>query len=268
MSDRHGNVDLNGSKRHGKASLLGVPIDALTMNEVLEICDQAIVKREHLLLGVVNAAKVVNMARDDVLNRAVRTADMILADGAAVVLASRLLRRRLPERVTGIDLMYELLRLADRRGYRVYCLGATDEVLGEVTRRITRDYPGMRLVGARNGYFDDEQDPAVAKEIERARPDLLFVAMTSPKKELFLANWSQLMGVPVCHGVGGAFDVMAGKVKRAPERWQRMGLEWLYRVVQEPRRMWRRYLVTNTLFCGMLLRELTGLAPSSKHAGS
>ena len=235
MNGTNDNILVCESSHHRISALLGVPIDALRMDEVLDICNRTIRQREHLLLGVVNAAKVVNMHRDEVLNQAVRSADMILADGASVVWASRLLRRGLPERVTGIDLMYELLGLADRNGYRVYCLGATDEVLAEVVGRITHDFPGMHLAGSRNGYFTDEEDQAVVEEIRRAKPDMLFVAMSSPKKELFLANWSQRMGVPVCHGVGGAFDVLAGKVKRAPAFWQRAGLEWLYRVIQEPR---------------------------------
>lgn len=237
-------------------SVLGLPMGALTMDEVVALCERAIHQRDPLLIGVVNAAKIVNMHRDEVLCHAVRAADVILADGVPVVWASRVLGQRLPERVAGIDLMIRLLKRANRCGYCVYCLGATDEVLVEATQRISHDYPGAQIVGQRNGYFDDEEEPAVAEAIAAAKPDMLFVAMSSPKKELFMARWAEQMGVPVCHGVGGAFDLLAGKVKRAPERWQRLGLEWLYRVAQEPRRLWRRYLVTNTLFCGLVLREL------------
>jgi N-acetylglucosaminyldiphosphoundecaprenol N-acetyl-beta-D-mannosaminyltransferase len=233
-------------------SLLGVPVGALTVDHAVTLCEQAIRRRSRLLLGVVNAAKLVSMYRNQTLCRAVRAADVILADGASIVGASHVLRRHLPERVTGIDLMIRLLQRADQHGYRVYYLGATAEVLDEVTRRIARDYPGARIVGRRDGYFPVDEEPAVANAIARANPDMLFVAMSSPKKELFMARWAEHMNVPVCHGVGGAFDVLAGKVKRAPQRWQRLGLEWLYRVVQEPGRMWRRYLVTNTLFCGLV----------------
>jgi N-acetylglucosaminyldiphosphoundecaprenol N-acetyl-beta-D-mannosaminyltransferase len=114
----------------------------------------------------------------------------------------------------------------------------------------------VQLVGWQNGYFKADQEADIAAAIAEARPDILFVAMSSPRKEAFLARWAGSMGVCVCHGVGGAFDVLAGKVHRAPERWQRLGLEWLYRVLQEPRRLWRRYLVTNTLFVSMVLWEL------------
>jgi N-acetylglucosaminyldiphosphoundecaprenol N-acetyl-beta-D-mannosaminyltransferase len=237
-------------------TILGLPISPLTVDQTLALCEQRIHERRRLLIGVVNAAKVVNMRRDATLRGAVLAADIILADGMAVVWASRLLGKSVPERVAGIDLMVRLLQRADQRGHRVYCLGALDDVLSDVVGRIEREYPGLRLVGWHNGYFGPDEEGQVAADIARTRPDVLFVAMSSPKKELFLARWSAQMGVPVCHGVGGSFDVLAGRVKRAPPAWQRFGLEWLYRVLQEPRRMWRRYLVTNTLFSALVLREL------------
>jgi N-acetylglucosaminyldiphosphoundecaprenol N-acetyl-beta-D-mannosaminyltransferase len=236
--------------------VLGVRIHALTMREVLEIVDETIRTRGHLLLGVVNAAKIVNMRRDAALGESVRSADLVLADGMPVVWASRLLRRPLPERVAGIDLMEGMLEAGRSRGYRVFCLGATDDVLESAVARMRESHPGVEIVGQQNGYFGADAEATVAERIRVARPDILLVAMTSPKKERFLARWSAHMDVPVCHGVGGSFDVLAGKVRRAPARWQRLGLEWLYRVLQEPRRMWRRYLVTNTLFCAMVAREL------------
>ena len=173
-----------------------------------------------------------------------------------MVWASRILRKPLPERVAGIDLMYGLLERGSRHGYRVYCLGATEEVSQKVADRIGRDYPGVILAGRRNGYFADDEEESIAETIAAASPDILFVAITSPKKENFLARWSEKMGVPVCHGVGGSFDVMAGKVQRAPEIWQHLGLEWLYRVKQEPRRLWKRYFVTNILFIRMIAKEI------------
>jgi len=225
------------------------------MDEVLAAVDAAIERRQRLLIGVVNAAKLVNMHRDPALRRAVLAADVILADGMSVVWACRMMRRPVPERVAGIDLMIRMLERANDKKYRVFCLGATDEVLAGVTERIRTEYPGAEVVGARNGYFKPDEESALAAEIAEARPDILFVAITSPKKEKFLANWAGKMGVPVCHGVGGAFDVMAGKTRRAPALWQRLGVEWLYRALQEPARLGRRYLVTNSLFVGMFTKE-------------
>ena len=247
--------------------LFGIPVAAVDLPDVLERVDRAVRRRERLHVAVVNAAKVVNMRRDPALRRAVLSSDLILADGASVVWASRLLRRPLPVRVAGIDLMLAILDRGSREGYRVFCLGATPEVLAGACARIEGDYPGVKLVGRRHGYFTEREEPALAAEIAAARPDVLFVAMTSPRKERFLARWAARVGVPVCHGVGGSFDVLAGKVRRAPAIWQRLGLEWLYRVQQEPGRLWRRYLVTNTIFCWMLARELVRSRPRDHAVG-
>jgi N-acetylglucosaminyldiphosphoundecaprenol N-acetyl-beta-D-mannosaminyltransferase len=233
----------------------------MTQAEVLCRVNETIARRGRLQIGVVNAAKIVNMRRNDALRQNVLASDLILADGLSVVWAGRLLDRPLPERVAGIDLMLGMLRCGNERGYRVYCLGATNEVLDKTMSRIAAEYPNVRLVGAHNGYFTPKEESAIAAEIAAATPDILFVAMPSPKKEQFLARWGSQLGVPVCHGVGGALDVLAGKVRRAPESWQRVGLEWLYRLLQEPRRLWRRYLVTNTIFCHMVLWEFLRQLP-------
>lgn len=238
------------------ARIIEVPVNAVTMEQALDMVDQAILGRKRLQIGVVNAAKIVNMQRDATLRDDVLSSDIILADGASVVLAGRLLRQPLPERVTGIDLMMNILSIGNEKGYRVFCLGATEEVLGKVVEKISSCYPNVKVVGRRNGYFTEEEAEDVAIEIAVSGADVLFVAMTSPRKEKFLARWSADMKVPVCHGVGGSFDVMAGKVDRAPEIWQKLGIEWLYRIKQEPRRLWRRYLVTNTIFCALVLREI------------
>jgi len=238
------------------SKLFGIPINAVTMAQVLDCIHESISRREKLQIGVVNAAKVVNMQRNPILGKDVLASDIILADGVSVVWASRILRKPLPERIAGIDLMYGLLEQGNRYGYRVYCLGATEEVSRKVADRIAQDYPRVVLAGRRNGYFTDDEEEGIAESIANSRADILFVAITSPKKENFLARWSEKMGVPICHGVGGSFDVMAGKVQRAPEIWQRLGLEWLYRVKQEPRRLWKRYFVTNVLFVKMIVKEL------------
>lgn len=243
-------------------NMLGIPICSLTMDEVLALIDRTIADHGRLQIGVVNAAKIVNMRRNELLRDDVMSSDIILADGTSVVWASRILGRPLPERVAGIDLMLGMLRRGNENRYRIYCLGATDDVLEKTTARIAADYPGVQLVGWHNGYFTTEEEPAIADEIIAAKPHILLVAMSSPKKEKFLARWNSRLQVPVCHGVGGSFDVMAGKVQRAPEKWQRLGFEWLYRFLQEPRRLWRRYLVTNTFFCWMVLLEFLRGIPS------
>lgn len=245
-----------------RRDLFGVPIDAVTLDQALELVDEAILTRSRLRVGVVNAAKLVHMRSDPTLRADVLSSDLILADGVSVVWASRLLGCPLPERVAGIDLMLAMLRRANERGYRVYCLGASEAVLSAAVARIAAEYPHVALVGCHHGYFTAQEEATIAADIVAAEPDILLAGISSPKKERFLASWHHELGIPVHHGVGGSFDVLAGKVRRAPLSWQRLGLEWLYRVKQEPHRLWRRYLVTNTLFCVMVIAAFIRALPS------
>lgn len=245
-------------------TLFGLPIAATTLTEMLDLVHDTIRTRGKIRIGVVNAAKIVNMRRDRRLRDDVLSSDIILADGMSIVLASRILGRRLPERVAGIDLMLGMLRRGARHHYRVFCLGAAEDVSRAAAERIVREYPGVQVVGSHHGYFAANEEQAVADKIAAARPDILFVAMSSPKKEDFQARWSSKLSVHVWHGVGGSFDVLAGRVHRAPKLWQRLGQEWLYRLGQEPGRLWKRYLVTNTLFCKMLLVEMIRPTPPSR----
>jgi N-acetylglucosaminyldiphosphoundecaprenol N-acetyl-beta-D-mannosaminyltransferase len=235
--------------------LFGIPVAAATMQQSIDLCHNVLKRRQKLQIGVINAAKVVAMMRDPHLFQSVTGCDIILADGMSVVVASRFLKQPLPQRVPGIDLFENLLALGNEHGYSVYFLGATQEVLEEVVRRVKKKYPNLSIAGYHNGYYSEKAEIEIAHKIQGAAPDMLFVAMTSPKKEKFMARWGTIMNVKICHGVGGSFDVMAGKVKRAPKLWQKVGLEWLYRVLQEPGRMWKRYLFTNTMFIGMLIKE-------------
>lgn len=246
----------NDSVNPDVINLFDVSINRLSRTEALDRIDTAILSRSKLHIGVVNAAKMVNMGRDPMLKNDVLRSDMILADGIAVVWAAQFLSKlSLPERVAGIDIMFGVFNRGNAKGYRVFLLGATEEISQEVARQLTRDYPGVVLAGRRNGYFNDDEEEEIAHQIAASKADVLFVAITSPKKEKFMARWAGVMNVPVVHGVGGSFDVMAGKVERAPAIWQKLGLEWLYRVKQEPGRLWKRYLVTNSLFCAMVLKQ-------------
>tara|TARA_R110002096_G_scaffold6305_3_gene29240 strand:- start:1762 stop:2562 length:801 start_codon:yes stop_codon:yes gene_type:complete len=233
--------------------LFGIPVKAATMQDVLSSVQNSVRTRKPLHIGVVNAAKIVNMRRNSELAEAVLQSDEIYADGISVVWASRIIGRALPERIAGIDLMHEILACPE--GYKVYCLGAKQAVLDEVIRQFGKDYPHAQVVGSHHGYFGEQDEAAVARDIAESKADVLFVAITSPKKEQFMARWADEMAVPVVHGVGGSFDVVAGVVERAPESWQKLGLEWLYRVKQEPGRLWKRYLVTNTLFAFAVIGE-------------
>jgi len=239
-----------------RVELAGLTLHAATMHDALTLADEAIRQRRRLAFGMVNIAKLVNARRDPLLQDSLLKSDVVLADGQPVVWLSRVQGAPLPERVAGIDLMYRLLDLANQRGYAVFLLGATEAVNAAVADRIQQCYPACRLAGRRDGYFSEAEEPEVARQIRNSRADIVFVAMSPPRKELFLRRWSDEMGVPVCHGVGGSFDVFAGLTRRAPRWMQRAGLEWLYRIWQEPRRMWKRYLVTNTKAIPLLFAAL------------
>jgi N-acetylglucosaminyldiphosphoundecaprenol N-acetyl-beta-D-mannosaminyltransferase len=237
----------------GRRGLFGLRIDALTLEQSVDRCMAAVDDWRPIEVGVVNAAKIIRMREDRRLHDAVAGADLVLADGQSVVWASRFLGAPLPERVAGIDLFTALLARAAADGRSVYLLGATREVLAGTVAEVRRRHPDLAIAGARDGYFTDEQAGAVAEEIRASGADLLFLGMTSPKKELFCARYGERTGAKVIHGVGGSFDVLAGLVRRAPQSWQRLGLEWLYRMLQEPRRLGPRYLETNAKFISLTL---------------
>ncbi|MFV8182724.1 MULTISPECIES: WecB/TagA/CpsF family glycosyltransferase [unclassified Streptomyces] len=249
-----------------RRKLFGVELDPLTMDETVERCLEAVRDGRQLEIGVVNAAKLVNMRRDERLAKAVSGCDLVLADGQAVVWAGRVLRAPLPERVAGIDLFLRLLAEAEAAGISVYFLGAKQEVMERMLLRVADRFPGLKVAGSRNGYFDDSEQQEIADTIARSGAQMLFLGMTSPKKEIFTAAYGTRTGARVVHGVGGSFDILAGVTKRAPATWQRWGLEWLYRVKQEPRRLGRRYLTTNVSFLLMTARELIRLTASTAPA--
>jgi len=236
--------------------ILNCPIDALTMQETLELIDSAIKENKHLHQVVVNAAKLVKMQKDKDLYESVINADIINADGMAVVWASKLLGQPLPERIAGIDLMQELVKLAYMQGYKIFFFGAKEEVVRKVVERYSKEYSPKIVAGYRNGYYSDEEEPLIARQIADSGANILFVAISSPKKEKFLYRYREVLkNINFIMGVGGSFDVIAGKVKRAPLWMQKAGLEWFYRLIQEPKRMWKRYLVTNTLFVWLVCKE-------------
>ena len=247
-----------------KRQLYGLRLDAMTMDEVLSRCDEALRGRQRVLVGVVNAAKIVKMRRDALLRDSLFECDLLLADGQSVVWASRLLGQPLPERVAGVDLFERLLERASYDKRSVYLLGARADVLATLEQRVVARFPGLTIAGSHDGYFTTEESASVAADIARSNADMLFLGMTSPKKEIFLGTYGESLGVPILHGVGGSFDLLAGITKRAPVRWQRMGLEWLYRLLQEPRRMWRRYLTTNTAFIWLTIKERLHPSPTNQ----
>jgi N-acetylglucosaminyldiphosphoundecaprenol N-acetyl-beta-D-mannosaminyltransferase len=256
-----GNIDVmcsvgTATSLPARASIVGCEIDRLDMAQTVARIDEIVRRGGFAQHGAINAAKIVAMREDPVLRDIVARCELVSADGQSVVWASRVLRDPLPARVTGIDLMQELLALAERRGYRVFILGARDHVLARAVAAIRRRHPRLVIAGTRNGYFADEDGAAVAAEVAAREPDMVFVGMPSPRKEYWLGRYGRRLGAPFVMGVGGSVDVLAGEVRRAPKLVQRLGLEWLFRLVQEPRRLIGRYAATNTRFMAYVLREV------------
>lgn len=239
-----------------RRQLLGIPIDPLDMAETVARIREAIESgRPTAHLGV-NAANFV-LAHDDATYRAdLLAADLVTADGQSVVWGARLYGIPVPERVTGIDLMQALLAEAVPRGWGVYLLGAREDVVEELAARL--EARGVRVAGRHHGYFPEDQSTDMADRIRASGATLLFVGMTTPRKERFVIHAAVPASIPFSMGVGGSFDVLAGRVARAPRLLQRIGLEWLFRLVQEPRRLFKRYVVTNTRFLWMLVAGAAG----------
>jgi N-acetylglucosaminyldiphosphoundecaprenol N-acetyl-beta-D-mannosaminyltransferase len=239
-----------------KVKLFNIEIDALSMRQTLDIVEDAVANDKHIHHTVVNAGKIVLMQEDKELEKSVNEADLINADGQAVVWASKMLGSPLPERVSGIDLMEKLVKRSFEKGYRCYFLGAEEDVVSNLITLYKKKYSNNVIAGYRNGYFKKSDEKRIAKDISQSNANILFVAITSPKKEIFLNTYKkELKNINFIMGVGGSFDVIAGKVNRAPKWMQDIGFEWLYRVIQEPRRMFMRYLVGNTKFIYLVLKE-------------
>ena len=238
-----------------RINICNIPVDAFTMQETINLIDKAIAENRAIHHVVINAAKVVNAQKDEALRDSIINCDIINADGQAIVWASRFLNTPLPERVAGIDVMENLVKLAAEKKYRIFFLGAKDQVVKDVVEVYTKMYGKEVIAGYRNGYFTKEEEETVAKQIAGSGANILFVAMSSPKKEIFLNTYKNLIQTPFIMGVGGSFDVVSGLVKRAPRWMQSWGLEWFYRVMQEPRRMWKRYLFGNSEFIYLIIKE-------------
>jgi len=248
------------SKKRDRVQVLNSPVDRLSMQETIDLIEEAIITERTLQHICVNAGKLVRMQKDHSLRKAVVESDIISADGQAVVWASKFLGDPLPERVNGTNLMEALIRMAHEKGYTCFFFGAKQDVVKKVVDIYSKMYSKNIIAGYRNGYFDHDEEDNIAREIQTSNPDILFVAITSPKKEIFLNKYKDILTIPFTMGVGGSFDVIAGKVKRAPEWMQKTGLEWFYRFIQEPKRMWKRYILGNPHFVYLVVKQKLGIS--------
>lgn len=244
-----------------RVKILNTTIDNLSMDQTLAMVDEKIKTGQQVHHVVVNAGKIVALQHDSELRQSVNSSHIINADGQAVVWAAKFLNKPLKERVAGIDLMANLVEMAADKNYKIFLLGAKEEVVKAVVDKYAQRYGKNIIAGYRNGYFLPSEENQIAKQIAESGTQMLFVAISSPIKENFLYKYREtLKNVNLIMGVGGSFDVVAGKTKRAPAWMQKAGMEWFFRFLQEPKRMWKRYLVGNSKFIYLVLKEKMGLS--------
>ena len=228
--------------------ILNTYVNAISMDETITEVEKIIKAGKPTQHVVINALKVNLMNENSELQKIVNSCPLINADGASIVWAAKKLGVPLKERVAGIDLFENLVKLAAEKGYKIYLFGAKEEVVTKVKKIFEEKYPTIQIVGYRNGYFTEADEPEIVKNMHNSGADMMFVAFSSPKKEFWVNKYLNEMNIPFVMGVGGSFDVVAGVTNRAPKWMQDHGLEWFYRFIQEPRRLWNRYVVGNWKF--------------------
>lgn len=251
-------MSVNGLWTPARVDVLGVPVDCLTMGVARRWVDTHIrTGYEAKAVIAVNPEKIMKAMRDPELLGQLRGAGLLLPDGIGVVKAIRLMGYRFCERVPGADLMLSLCELAAARKYRVYLFGAKPSVVEQASATLTSRFPHIRVVGAHHGYLRDEEMPRLIEHINLSAPDLLFVALGSPRQEQWIARYLPQLRVKICQGVGGTFDVLAGVIKRAPLAWRSANVEWLYRLLAEPSR-WRRQVALPSFAYHVLKKAVIG----------
>ncbi len=266
QADQSGNPvarqEQSSSPRHSPTSaparlqIAGIGIDNLSQTEALHHIEGLLLQGGTHYMAVVNAAKLVAATRDARLRKILLDADLVTADGMSVVWASKGLGQPLKERVTGIDLFAKLVARAAACGWSAYFFGAQQHVVQRLVNQLTRQHPDLQVAGYRNGYFSPTEAQAIAEAIKESRADLLFVALGSPAQEYWISAHLAQTAVKFALGVGGSFDHLSGLATRAPLWMQRSGLEWLHRLLQEPTRLWRRYLIGNAAFIWLVIKQI------------
>jgi len=222
-----------------KSKIMGALVDPVTLEEAVGKVEQFIASRKPHHVVTLNAEILYRAQRDPELMKVILGADLVTPDGAGIVWASKRLGSPVPQRVTGIDLMLALAERAGEKSWRLFLYGAAPGVAEEAAQKLKTMHPGIRIAGTSHGYLSSEEQKQLIEKIREVEPHILFVALGAPKQEFWINRNLEQLGVPVCMGVGGSFDVIAGKIKRAPIFMQRAGLEWLYRLVREPKRFKR-----------------------------
>ena len=224
-----------------RLDILGIPVDLVNMEQAGEIFDKLMETPECSLIVTPNSEILVNATKDPELEKIIKSADLVIPDGVGLVYASRILGHPLKERVTGIDFLSHVLEKLAKTGGSAFFLGSKPGIAETAAKKMQERWPDLKVAGTHHGYFKADEEPELAQKIKDSGADFLCVAMGSPKQEKFIETYKEILGVRAAIGVGGSLDVWAGEVKRAPEFYQKHGLEWLYRLIKQPSR-WKRML--------------------------
>ncbi len=223
--------------------ILELSIDRVEMADVFHRVEDFIREGQPRHIVTVNIRFLSMALRDQQFAEIINGADLAVTDGMPLIWLTRLLKTPVPQRITGCDLIYSFSRLAAEKGYSIFILGGQPGVAEEAARRLCQMNPGLKVAGTHHGYFTAAEEPGVVELVRQSRPQFLFVALGSPKQDFWVHRWKKELAVPVSIGIGGTLDVVTGRLKRAPVWMQRASLEWFYRLKQEPRRLWRRYIL-------------------------
>jgi N-acetylglucosaminyldiphosphoundecaprenol N-acetyl-beta-D-mannosaminyltransferase len=238
------------------ADVLGIRFHAITIEQAVSAIEVWIQQKLPRQVCLGNAYTISLVRKDPALKELINRSDLVLADGMSVVWGGHWVGARLPERVAGPDLMEALCRRAAQLRYRIFLMGATESTLQKLQEKLLRICPGLLVVGVYSPPMCDQlpesENLKIIQSLHAAKPDILFVGMSCPKQERWIARNLPRLNVPVSLGVGAAFDFLSGKIPRAPHSFQTTGTEWLYRLYREPRRLWKRYLLGNLVFLSLL----------------
>lgn len=238
-----------GEETRSRVRILGVDLDQAGMADVLERLDGFVREGKPRQVVTVNLQFVSEARNNPVFAQLINNADLAVADGMPLIWVSKLLGAPIAARITGHDLLSECAALAHEQGYSMYLLGGGSGAAKDAASRLRTMYPGLKIAGNHHGRFfnsgEAERQEELINTVRDLRPDFLFVALGCPKQELFVRRYMHALQVPVCVGIGGTLDVFTGHWKRAPEWMQHRGLEWVYRLAQDPGRLWKRYLLND-----------------------
>jgi len=227
-----------------KVNILGIPVDKLTEKEVLEKINDFINERRFHLIVTINSENATKALENKKFLDVIKNSDLVIPDGIGIIVASKILGNKLPERIPGIDLSYKILEISNQKGYKIVLIGGKEGVAENAKKSLKKIFPDLNIVLTYNGYFGKDEENKIVKEIQKLEPDILLVGMGSEKQEIWIwDNKEKFKNISICIGVGGTLDIWAGKKKRAPKFIQKIGLEWLYRMAIEPKRIVRIFKI-------------------------